>query len=155
MATPRYERVTLRTARSAVQRKILFKGSNIYSRWVYEHPDYTPATLPNQTFTPMAAAIPVRYVVYSYGSHFPMYVWDTATQRWYGNKDKYSRSTSRHQSACQPLDIRYEPFHWLDTDTLARVATWGVVEALEMRIQHQTGNWSQAKAAYLAADDYE
>jgi hypothetical protein len=36
------------------------------------------------------------YAVYSYGYHFPMAV--HAEYRWYVNEDKYSPSTSRHQS---------------------------------------------------------
>ncbi len=29
------------------------------------------------------------YVVYSYGRHFPMYAYDTESQRWFGNRDKF------------------------------------------------------------------
>jgi len=42
------------------------------------------------------------YVVYSYGSHFPMYVYDNERREWYGNEDKYSSTTSRHQSHARP-----------------------------------------------------
>lgn len=46
------------------------------------------------------------YVVYSYGSHFPIYA--KIKGKWYGNKDKYSVSTSKHQSqACPFGDIKY------------------------------------------------
>ncbi len=72
-------RVTLRTAGEAVRRREQFKGSNIYG----------------------VAHLTGLYVVYSYGLHFPVYVWD----RWAGwirNTDKYSPSTSRHQIACHP-----------------------------------------------------
>ena len=43
-----------------------------------------------------------QYVVYSYGHHFPMYVYDYTTQEWYANSDKYSPTTSKHQSQCRP-----------------------------------------------------
>lgn len=72
-------RVTLRTARESVRRRETFKGSNIWG----------------------CSLRGGLYVVYSYGLHFPMYVWD----RWAGwirNTDKYSSSTSRHQSSCDP-----------------------------------------------------
>ena len=36
------------------------------------------------------------YAVYSYGYHFPMAVFDG--YEWYVNEDKYSPSTSRHQT---------------------------------------------------------
>jgi|TARA_R110000764_G_scaffold38004_1_gene84171 hypothetical protein len=42
------------------------------------------------------------YVVYSYGHHFPMYVYDYTTREWYENSEKYSPTTSKHQSQCRP-----------------------------------------------------
>ena len=41
------------------------------------------------------------YAVYSYGYHFPLYA--NINGQWYGNSDKYSVSTSRHYSQCNPL----------------------------------------------------
>jgi len=52
------------------------------------------------------------YIVYSYGYHFPMYIYDRQAGIWVGSKDKYSSSTSKHQSQCRPS----EPIEcWLDT----------------------------------------
>ena len=52
------------------------------------------------------------YIVYSYGYHFPMYIYDKQTGIWVGSKDKYSSSTTRHQSDCRPsAEIKC----WLDT----------------------------------------
>lgn len=42
------------------------------------------------------------YEVYSYGEHFPMYVYDAIACEWFGNSDKYSSTTSRHQSYAKP-----------------------------------------------------
>ena len=42
------------------------------------------------------------YVVYSYGEHFPMYVFDKFVRLWFGNSDKYSPTTSRHQTMTRP-----------------------------------------------------
>jgi hypothetical protein len=42
------------------------------------------------------------YVVYSYGHHFPMYAYDAEAREWFGNADKYSPTTSRHQSYARP-----------------------------------------------------
>ena len=36
-----------------------------------------------------------KYVVYSYGQHFPVAVYQSNT--WFVNKDKYSVTTSKHQ----------------------------------------------------------
>ena len=42
------------------------------------------------------------YVVYSYGKHFPMYIYNPIEQIWYENKDKYSQSTSKQQNQARP-----------------------------------------------------
>jgi hypothetical protein len=57
-----------------------FKGSNTFGVWENEF----------------------CYAVYSYGKHFPMYVYDAISHAWFGNYDKYSSSTSKHMSQCRP-----------------------------------------------------
>ena len=42
------------------------------------------------------------YVVYSYGKHFPMYVYNPDGCKWLANGDKYSVSTSKQQSQLRP-----------------------------------------------------
>ena len=37
------------------------------------------------------------YIVYSYGYHFPLVIYDFTCERWYMNMDKDSNTTSRHQ----------------------------------------------------------
>ena len=54
------------------------------------------------------------YTVYSYGYHFPMYVYDYAIGKWIGNKDKYSVTTSKHQGKCHPHEVEF----WLTTKEL-------------------------------------
>jgi hypothetical protein len=41
-----------------------------------------------------------RYVVYSYGKHFPLFVHQDGI--WYENQDRYSVSTSKHRSQSHP-----------------------------------------------------
>ena len=57
------------------------------------------------------------YVVYSYGYHFPMYIYDRQAGIWIGSKDKHSVSTSRHQSQCRPSDLASieDGGCWIDT----------------------------------------
>lgn len=43
---------------------------------------------------------PLLYVVYSYGEHWPLFVWDGFD--WYENEDKYSPTTTRHRSYANP-----------------------------------------------------
>lgn len=52
------------------------------------------------------------YVVYSYGYHFPMYIYDRQAGIWIGSNDRHSMSTSKHQSQCRPsAEIKC----WLNT----------------------------------------
>lgn len=71
-------RVANHSAREYVKNRKPFKGSNCWGE----------------------KAGPDRYVVYSYGTHFPMFVYDSG--KWYGNKDRYSRSTNRRYSQLHP-----------------------------------------------------
>lgn len=78
-----------------------FKGSNTWGEWIKD-----------------------LYVVYSYGRHFPMYVWDEQLGMWFGNADKYSRSTTRQQSQLRPNTDRIE---YMDTDKLRELVSTGSV----------------------------
>ena len=69
-------------AREYVNKKVDFNGSNTYGR--------------NEE---------KKYVVCSYGSHFPIYVFKRG--KWYGNSDKYSVSTSKHQNQLRPHSVDY------------------------------------------------
>lgn len=40
------------------------------------------------------------YAVFSYGTHWPMFVYDGA--HWYENADKYSVTTSKQHGQCHP-----------------------------------------------------
>jgi hypothetical protein len=70
-----------------------------------------------------------RYVVFSYGEHFPMYVYDYQFGKWYGNADKYSKTTSCHQGLCHPGQVE----SWHDTHNMHLIARYGVVGALSLR----------------------
>jgi len=61
------------------------------------------------------------FVVYSYGHHFPMYIYDEEQNKWVGNKDKYSQSTTRHQSLLRPSSVGI----WYNTDELQEVIYHG------------------------------
>lgn len=72
-------RVNNANARKYVQAKSLFKGSNLFSERVSE-----------------------LYVVYSYGTHWPLFVYDRVSNVWYENMDKKSGTTSRHRKQAHP-----------------------------------------------------
>jgi hypothetical protein len=61
------------------------------------------------------------YVVYSYGYHFPMYVYDYAIGKWIGNNDKYSVTTTRQQSKTRPDNVSF----WMGTQEMNAMITRG------------------------------
>ena len=75
------KRVTNRRAGDYVGQCTPFKGSNLYGE-----------TLPLGGF-----------VVYSYGPHWPLYIYDGRT--WYENASHVSPSTTRHRSQARPYTI--------------------------------------------------
>jgi len=64
---------------------------------------------------------PTLYCVYSYGYHFPMYVYDDAIGKWIGNSSKYGTTTSKHQNKCKPNNVSF----WLDTDGMREMIDMG------------------------------
>jgi len=42
------------------------------------------------------------FVVYSYGGHWLLYVFDYETDRWYENSDSSTRTTNQHRSQARP-----------------------------------------------------
>jgi hypothetical protein len=75
---------------------------------------------------------PEVYVIYSYGFHFPMYVYDETTQQWLGNSSKYSRTTSSHQSKYRPSVVA----KWFDTTTLEDIVRHGYVGYITNRMEN-------------------
>ena len=77
-------RIANRDARGYVQDRTPFIGSNIEAVWRKN----------NLTGDRM-------YVVTSYGTHWPLFIWENGV--WYENADKYSPTTSKHKSQTHPL----------------------------------------------------
>lgn len=49
------------------------------------------------------------YAVYSYGWHFPMAAYDPANDTWYTHEERYSNTTSRHQSLVRQALADHQP----------------------------------------------
>jgi hypothetical protein len=46
---------------------------------------------------------PDLYIVYSYGVHWPMYIYDNASNAWFGNSTKYNKpTTNKHTTLAKP-----------------------------------------------------
>ena len=72
-------RTTNKSARSHVQNQTLFQGSNVFSEFMDG-----------------------LYTVYSYGYHFPLFIYDPTNRQWLENADSYSSTTARHRSQLRP-----------------------------------------------------
>jgi len=66
------------------------------------------------------------YAVFSYGTHFPLYVYDAVAKQWFGNQVKHSKTTTTHQRWAKPIldgnddpdNIRAVSINWRSTDYL-------------------------------------
>jgi hypothetical protein len=74
---------------------------------------------------------PRVYAIYSYGYHFPMYVWDELSGQWLGNSSKYSRTTSTHQSKYRPPEVA----KWFGTAELKAIVDCGLVGYITQRME--------------------
>lgn len=75
-------RTANKDARREVQNRWEFKGANMSGQWIGHE-----AT--------------TGYVVYSYGRHWPLFIYFDG--KWYENADSYSVTTSKHRSQLHPL----------------------------------------------------
>jgi hypothetical protein len=91
------------------------------------------------TFTSMFATLrntvdgtvkPPTYTVYSYGLHYPMYVYDYEACQWYGNADKSTRTTERHKNLVKPYSVA----QWVDTETIRHISLEGIVNTTANRM---------------------
>jgi hypothetical protein len=100
-------KIANKDARESVNNRHAFQGSNIFAE-----------VIRNRTY----GCNEDLYVVYSYGEHFPMYVYDYTTREWYANSDKYSPTTSKHQSQCRPS---FEIAREFNTEDLINLIGYG------------------------------
>jgi hypothetical protein len=93
--------------RTHVSDKRPFKGSNVYGFWIENAGEFPDP----------------RYVVFSYGAHYPMWIYAKATDQWFCNEDRYSSTTSKQQSQSAPIGAVTRTV--LDTNAMKTVAYAG------------------------------
>ena len=93
-----------------------FRFNNVFSTLVEAYP---------------ATRVPPRYIVYSYGYHYPMYVYDYEACQWYGNADKSTPTTQRHKRKFEPYSVA----QWVDTETLKQISISGIVNTSAQRME--------------------
>lgn len=99
------KRTTNAKARDFVQNLKPFKGSNTFAFWTDD-----------------------RYIVYSYGEHWPLFIYEYG--KWYENADKFSRSTSKQHSQLHPLCETEKRC----SDSMITIAEGGVVGLMRHKL---------------------
>jgi len=90
--------------------RIANKNGSDYTTWRHEFTG-------SNTFAEWNEGI---YAVYSYGRHFPLFVWNGS--KWFENSDKYSVSTSKQQTQLRPhLEGFGEEFTKKTTEQLKQI----------------------------------
>jgi hypothetical protein len=81
------KRINGRQSRPYVKARTEFKNSNgqLYANWIGEPESNTG-----------------RYTVYSYGPHWPLFIYVPKVDTWFENKEKCSTTTSRHRTFTHP-----------------------------------------------------
>jgi len=106
-------KIANRNARPYVMLRTPFEGSNLYAK-------QRTAVTSDDTVT--------WYVVYSYGEHYPMFVYING--HWFENEDKYSPTTSKHKSQSHPHTSTFP----LSTRWMQVLAEQGYVALAKMRV---------------------
>jgi len=75
---------------------------------------------------------PPVYIVCSYRESWPMYVYDSCSKQWYGNSEKYSRSTTMHMNHAQP--VPYDQIEWMGLDQIQALSVIGAVEMVRRKL---------------------
>jgi hypothetical protein len=97
--TKETNRTSIKFASDFVTKKEPFTASNTFGKWVKD-----------------------LYVVYSYGYHYPMFVWDDIAQAWFENITKSTRSTEKQKVHLRPnAHVEYK----LDTGELMQLVSAG------------------------------
>jgi hypothetical protein len=90
-----------------VEERVPFNASNLYAQWEY----------------PITKGEPAMYVVYSWGKHFPLYIWEPVEREWFKNTTGSTNSTHQHRYDAGIANTKYLP---LDTDTMIDIITRGI-----------------------------
>jgi hypothetical protein len=102
---------TVGNCRSYVERMVPFHTSNkqLFGYW-------TPSGV---------------YACFSYGQHWPLFIFEPKTARWYANEEKYGTTTSKHFSKAYPLTS--EPVN-LSCTAMKKLVSEGYTALVEWRL---------------------
>ena len=104
-------KISNRDARQYVQDCKEFKANNLWAEWVHDE----VTDIKN-----------VRYVVYSYDRHWPLFIYEARIDAWFENASKYGTTTSKHRTQSHP----HTETRQLHIDDMIKVAFLGGVTGL-------------------------
>lgn len=113
-------KIANRDARDRVGRREPFTGSNTFGAWVHL-PSFVGVNDDNN----LGVVAPRLYIAYSYGTHWPLYIWDEQAQRWFENVSKFSRTTAKHRGQLRPCNDGTETTE-CDVETMKAIARYGL-----------------------------
>lgn len=112
-------KIANKDARKFVQQQHPFEGSNLYATFRTKKGKDAEG---NDTHTGS------WYAVYSYGDHWPLFVY--ANDTWFENEDKYGMTTSKHRTQTHP----HCPTVLLSTAWMIRLARDGYNAIAQQRV---------------------
>ena len=107
-------KISNRDARQYVQDCKEFKANNLWAEWVHDEVTDTKN---------------VRYVVYSYDRHWPLFIYEVRIDAWFENASKYGVTTSKHRTQSHP-HVGSDNITQLHVDDMIKVAFLGGVTGL-------------------------
>jgi hypothetical protein len=110
-------KIANKNAREYVLQRKPFEGNNLYA-----------VTRQSLSPDPENFNTVQHYVVYSYGEHYPLFIYIGG--HWFENEDKYSVSTSKHRSQSHPHAVTFP----LSTRWMKVLAEQGYVALAKMRV---------------------
>ena len=142
---PQHKRITIRNRQMGAfaGRRTNFWNNNhsCYSVWnlhmTQKEIDYlsTDGKLSMWKFRPPVhgKVIQASYVVFSYGCHHPLYVYDNVSGRWFENRDRVSQTTTQHRADARPKDKegKYVSTFECNTSSMVGVARFGLTWAVK------------------------
>ena len=75
------------------------------------------------------------YACFSYGQHWPVFVYEPTTHKWFANEDKYGTTTSKHYSKAHPFNTK--PIH-LSCTAMKQLVAVGYTKLVEWRLTDDT-----------------
>ena len=85
------------------------------------------------------------YAVFSYGEHWPLFIYDSRTKQWFENQGKYSSTTSRHRTHCARRLFRTVLMNKVDLMDIMYYGGYTQFVAKKLRRSKSTNTFEEAR----------